>query len=107
MSELWITNIERGVDDTPRGLASNNGFEAEDAARTLELAQNSLNAQYWRTTDHVEKLATMLWWQNKHRTQKSEADFVRDFVADFKTLATDSAKEGALRDPTTGAVSND
>ena len=102
MSELWITAIERGRDPGPCGLASNNGFEAEDAARTLERSQNALNAQYWRTSDHVEKLAIMLWWQNKHRTQKSEAEFVRDFVADFKTLATDSAKDGALRDPTTG-----
>ena len=107
MGELWISNIERGRDDTPRGLASNNGFEAEDAARVLERSQNALNAQYWLTTDHVEKLAIMLWWHNKHRFQKSEAEFVRDFVADFKTLATDSAKEGALRDPTTGAVTND
>lgn len=106
MGDLWITDLQRGYAPAPRGLASNTGFEAEDAAREAELAQNALNAQYWRTTDDVEKLATMLWWQNKHRTQKSEADFVRDFVADFKTLATDSAKEGALRDPTTGA-SND
>lgn len=106
MSELWITDLDRGYNPM-RGIASDTGFEAEDAARAAELSQNALNAQYWRTTDHVEKLATMLWWQNKHRTQKSEADFVRDFVADFKTLATDSAKEGALRDPTTGAVSND
>lgn len=105
MSELWITAIERGRDDTPCGLASNNGFEAEDAARILERSQNALNAQYWRTTDHVEKLATMLWWQNKHRTQKNEAEYVRDFVADFKTLAIDSAKDGALHDPTTGEAS--
>lgn len=102
MGELWISTIERGQDDAPRGLASSNGFEAEDAARVLERSQNALNAHYWLTTDHVEKLAIMLWWQNKHRTQKSEADFVRDFVADFKTLAMDSAKDGALRDPTTG-----
>lgn len=101
MSELWITDLERGYNPM-RGLASDNGFEAEDAARAAERSQNALNSHYWRTTDHVEKLATMLWWQNKHRTQKSEADFVRDFVADFKTLAMDSAKEGALRDPTTG-----
>ena len=104
MGELWISTIERGQDDTRRGLASNNGFEAEDAARVLERSQNALNAHYWLTTDHVEKLATMLWWQNKQRVQKSEADFVRDFVADFKTLAMDSAKEGALRDPTTGVA---
>lgn len=101
MSELWITDLERGYNPM-RGLASDNGFEAEDAARVLERSQNALNSHYWLTTDHVEKLAIMLWWQNKNRTQKSEADFVRDFVADFKTLATDSAKEGALRDPTTG-----
>lgn len=105
MSELWITDIERGRDPGPRGLASNAGFEAEDAARVLEHAQFALNAQYWRTTDHVEKLAIMLWWQNKHRIQMSEGDFVSRFVADFKTLATDSAKEGALRDPTTGEAS--
>lgn len=102
MGELWITNIERGCDDAPRGLASNNGFEAEDAARVLERSQNALNAQYWLSTDHVEKLATMLWWQNKTRFQMTEREFVERFVADFKTLAMDSAKEGALRDPTTG-----
>lgn len=105
MSELWITNIERGLDDTPRGLASNNGFEAEDAARVLERSQNALNSQYWRATDHVEKLAAMIWWQNKARFQMAEREFVERFVADFKTLATDSAKDGALRDPTTGASS--
>lgn len=97
MSELWITDIERGLGDTPRGVASNSGFEAEDAARALQLAQNALNSQYWRCIDHFEKLASMLWWQNKHRVNCTETEFIRRFLDDIDMVSKEHAKDGVLR----------
>lgn len=94
MSELWV------YDTAPRGLASNNGFEEEDAARAVRLGQNALNAQYHRAMDEMQKLFSMLWRQDKHVGVMSEADFLKWAIEDADLIVRERAAAGVL--PTDG-----
>lgn len=80
----------------PRGLASNTGFEEEDAERARTLAQNALNSQFYRAMSEVEKLLDLAWLQDKARRPMSQTDFTKHGSSDVEMVLREFAKDGVL-----------
>lgn len=93
MSELWIMET---YGRPFRGLASDSGFEEEDAERARTLAQNDLNSQFYRTMREVEKLGDLIWLQDKARRAGNQKDFVDRLSADMEMVAREFANDGVL-----------
>jgi len=92
MGELWLSDYM----SAPRGLASNTGFEDEDLDRARRNAQNELNSQYLRAKREVEKLAALLWKQEKLRVKSNETDAINRIVDDVEMVMHEHAKDGVL-----------
>lgn len=92
MGELWLSDYM----SAPRGLASNTGFEDEDLDRARRNAQNELNSQYLRAKREVEKLAALLWKQEKLRVKSNETDAINRIVDDVEMVMHEHARDGVL-----------
>ena len=92
MGELWLSDYMTA----PRGLASNTGFEDEDLERARRNAQNELNSQYLRVKREVEKLASILWKQEKLRHACNEPDAIKRLVEDVEMVMHEHARDGVL-----------